>query len=293
MTIIDELLAINTSPTRHDINRMLSLLGLINPKLCPMILDLFSEKIVPFMLNHRLKEGSGILLFDVVIHSIIDITGVNVDVYWEKSQKILEYIINTINLTNNHAAVKEFGDVLILSCFHMDIRIGINTINYLLSRKLHFDNIWRPCILKVMAGMLARNPEVLRRILDKSNVEKDILKDVRPLMTKDLYELRDQSSYMMNWNRFISAVASKLTQMRYLFIKVVVAGLIQSNNVPEATREFRRFVIQALKSFFGDEQESIEYKKINLQEALSETESKRKIGGGEVWTAKGSDYTSI
>jgi hypothetical protein len=61
--------------------------------------------------------------------------------------------------------------------------------------------------------------------------------------------------------------------------------LVQSNNVPEYSREFRRFVVDAVRAYLTEEGAAKDYSRLSVDEVYATTEATRRAGAGEVWAA--------
>jgi hypothetical protein len=140
--------------------------------------------------------------------------------------------------------------------------------------------------MKILAGMQMRNPALLRSILEQHGEDDRTLKEVRLFATDKLKDDCDKFFYAVSWNRLICKAILDNTTLRYFLIKILMGGIAQSNSVIEYTREFRRFVIEIVRAYWGEEQDPHRYDRLSVEEAFSETLSKRRVGGGKLWVPR-------
>lgn len=145
------------------------------------------------------------------------------------------------------------------------------------------DPVWRECTLRVMAGVLARRPSALDDLLDQRDLDSSLLREARAYLTPDTLVLRDQILKQALWNRLIAVALASHTKLRCLLIKILIGGFVQSNSVEEYAREFRRFVVELAAAYFPESHDDAVYARLDVQEALVETESQRAVGQGQVW----------
>jgi hypothetical protein len=86
----------------------------------------------------------------------------------------------------------------------------------------------------------------------------------------------------VSWNRFFGNIMSHNVILRCLTLKCIVAGFAQSNSTIDFAKEFRRFLVSAVKAYYGKEGDESKYAHIDVQQALDECESRRRVGGGVV-----------
>ncbi len=87
-------------------------------------------------------------------------------------------------------------------------------------------------------------------------------------------------------NRFIAKGLSSVVSLRYFLVKILLCGAVQTNTVEEYAEEFRRFVVETVKALLGDVRDEGQYRYLDVEEALAQTESQRRLGQGVTWVYK-------
>jgi serine/threonine protein kinase len=251
----------------------------MDPRLSRRAVELFVQEIVPKVLEGRYASDRAIL-------DCLGIAATDMAANWPICESAIRHVLDHWDQTADDAKLSALGNELAKVSYFDDINAGKNVIELLLAKNYLSDSRYRRCVMKVLAGMQMRNPGLLRSILERHGVENGTLQEVRMYASDDLKDYCNKFFYMVSWNRLIAKAILSNTTLRYLLIKILMGGLAQSNSVLEYTREFRRFVIEIVRAYWGEAEDPARYAKLTVQEALSETLAKRRVGGGKLWVPR-------
>jgi serine/threonine protein kinase len=251
----------------------------MDPALSHRAVDLFVKRIVP-------KAMDGFYPFDRAILDCVGIAAVDAGANWGVCEIAIRHVLDHMGSVLSPSALNDLGGELAKVSYFDDINAGRYVIELLLRNNYLKDPLWRPCVMKILAGMQLRNPGLLRSILEHHGEDDRTHKEVRLHASDDLKDYCDKFFYMVSWNRLIAEAIVENATLRYFLIKILMAGLAQSNSVTEYTREFRRFVIEIIRAYWGEAQDPKRYYRLTIEEALAETVAKRRIGGGKLWIPK-------
>ena len=140
--------------------------------------------------------------------------------------------------------------------------------------------LWRTCTLKVMAGLLVRSPAGLERVLKDRGLDESVAREARRFVTEPLILARDVHIAQVTQNRFIARVFASNVKLRYLMIKILFGGMAQSNSPEDCAMAVRRFLVEFLATYFGDDHRGQKYRTLSVEEAFAEAESRRIEKGG-------------
>jgi DNA-binding transcriptional regulator YhcF (GntR family) len=98
---------------------------------------------------------------------------------------------------------------------------------------------------------------------------------------KNISSLNLPRSYQSKWNEFIVNGIIHNKRIRYFLIKDLIGGLIQSNTVPNFSKEFRKFIIELTKSYF--EENIVYFDDLNEHKIFFSTISKKDSSKTELY----------
>lgn len=251
----------------------------MDPTLSHRAVELFVKRVVP-------KAIDGLYPFDRAILDCVGIAAVDAAANWGVCEIAIRHVLDHMGSTLSPSALNDLGGELAKVSYFDDINAGRYVIELLLRNHYLKDPLWRPCVMKILAGMQLRNPGLLRSILERHGEDNRTQKDVRLYASEDLKDYCDKFFYMVSWNRLIAEAIVENATLRYFLIKILMGGLAQSNSVSEYTREFRRFVVEIVRAYWGEIEDPKRYYKLTIEEAFAETLAKRRIGGGKLWIPK-------
>ncbi len=256
--MIDDLIAEDTDSGRFFASLLLINLAYSDPELAHASLKLLRHRVIPWTLSHG-KE------YDWPTLACLCIAAPDVEKNWEPCKAALEDLFAYFD-GRDEPTVSKLGDDLLKCSFCADVTLGERVIELLLDRGGLTDPRWIGCTRKVLAGLLARDPEALERLLERRGVPTQILDEVRTLVDQKMLWSRDAHIYQTSWNRAINVALMSNVKLRYLLIKELVAGLPQSDAEKDWGLYFRRFVVGVIKAYFGDQraQDPANYAHISL-----------------------------
>ena len=277
--IVAELATVGGAAGLHFGSLLLVDISYMDPALSRRALELLAHTILP-------KAISGGYPFHRAILDCLGIAAIDLAANWEICEPAIRHILEQATRRATPTALASWGSELAKVSYFDDIDAGRKMIVLLLTDNYLNDPVWRPCVMKILAGMQLRNPGLLRSIMDQHGEEERTQKEVRLYASDDLKDHCDKFFYMVSWNRLIAEAIVDDAKLRYFLIKILMGGLAQSNSVIEYTREFRRFVIAIIRAYWGEPQDPNRYLTLTMEEAFAETLAKRRIGGGKLWIPK-------
>src|SRR3984893_17092265 len=277
--IVVELVASGRASGVHFAALLLVDISYTYPALSPSPVELLLDTIGP-------QESTGGYPLDRAIHDCIGIAAINLVANWGICEPAIRHVLDHLDRVADEPTLGELGDPLAKVSYFDDIDAGRNVIELLLREHYLRDPRWRGCVMKILAGMQMRNPSLLRSILERHGEGDRTLKEVRVFASDNLKDYCDKFFYMMSWNRLIAKAILVNSTLRYFLIKILMGGLAQSNSVIEYTREFRRFLIEIVRAYWEAAADPRRYEKLTVEEAFSESITKRRVGGGKLWVPK-------
>ncbi len=277
--IVIELVDTGGTPGVHSAALLLVDISYMDPALSRRTVELFVERILP-------KAIQGEYPFDRAILDCIGIATIDLGANWKICEPAIRRVFEQLSREADEPTLSGLGDELARVSYFDDIHAGRNVIELLLQENYLNDPRWHGCVMKILAGMQMRNPALLRSILEQHGEGDRTLKEVRLFASDELKDDCDKFFYAVSWNRLICKAILDNTTLRYFLIKILMGGIAQSNSVIEYTREFRRFVIEIVRAYWGEEQDPHRYDRLTVEEAFSETLSKRRVGGGKLWVPR-------
>ncbi len=277
--IVIELVDKGRTPGVHSAALLLVDISYMDPTLSRRTVELFVQRILP-------KAIEGEYPFDRAILDCIGIATIDLGANWKICEPAIRHVFEQLSREADEATLSGLGDELARVSYFDDIHAGRNVIELLLRENYLADARWHGCVMKILAGMQMRNPALLRSILEHHGEDDRTLKEVRLFATDKLKDDCDKFFYAVSWNRLICKAILDNTTLRYFLIKILMGGIAQSNSVIEYTREFRRFVIEIVRAYWGEEQDPHRFDRLTVEEAFSETLSKRRVGGGKLWVPR-------
>ena len=267
--IVEELTHINYDTSFFPTEILLMALGFTSFESCRYALLAIEERMIPIFLTHPAilvnhRNGNGFL----------HLAARNIDEFWGIAERILDDIRE--NLTNNKkpAEIAAFTKTLYEFCFHPNIRIGLEIINYMLKKEMLDNNLWRDCTLSVMAAMHVRNPTALKETLNNHNVDDNVLNNIQTFVTAAIFKAKEEYGSIAAWEQFLIEGILNNIKLRYFLLKIAVGGLAQSNSVQEWSKEFRRCCVELVRAFLSEDNkvDDFKYNHFTLEEAFKETE---------------------
>ncbi len=277
--IVIELVDKGRTPGVHSAALLLVDISYMDPALSHRTVELFVQRILP-------KAIEGEYPFDRAVLDCIGIATIDLAANWKICEPAIRHVFEQLGRDADEATLSGLGNELARVSYFDDIHAGRNVIELLLRENYLNDRRWHGCVMKVLAGLQMRNPALLRSILEQHGEDDRTLKEVRLFASDQLKDFCDKFFYAVSWNRLICKAILDNTTLRYFLIKILMGGIAQSNSVTEYTREFRRFVIEIVRAYWGEEQDPHRYDRLTVEEALSETLSKRRVGGGKLWVPR-------
>jgi hypothetical protein len=276
-SLVDEIVALNTPSTRFFGTLLMVNLSYTDEKFCGRALAVLHERFLPWMLRDGLE-------IEWVVLTAVGVTDCDLEGQWPALERLIDDVLTHFRAGNDEARATALGDDLLKACFFRRIEMGVKVIHLLIDRGCLEDPVWRTCTLKVMAGMLARDPARLRQALSAHPNGDAVIREARGFMRDRVIIESDRFVGQVNWNRMIARVLVGYPKARYLIIKILVGGLAQANSVEEYAKDIRRFIVQSIASYFLDtEEDDARYARFSVEEAFAESESHPRAGAGEVW----------
>ncbi len=263
----------------HSAALLLVNISYMDAALSGRIVELFVQRILP-------KSIQGEYPFDRAILDCIGIATIDLNANWSICEPAIRRVFEQLSRVADEATISGLGDELARVSYFDDILAGRNVIELLLRDEYLNDRRWHVCVMKILAGLQMRNPALLRSTLEQHGEDDRTLKEVRLFASDRLKDSCDKFFYAVSWNRLICKAILDNTTLRYFLFKILMAGIAQSNSVTEYTREFRRFVIEIVRAYWGEEHDPHRYDRLTVEEAFAETLSKRRIGGGKLWVPR-------
>ena len=276
--IVSELIASGT-PGVHSAALLLVDISYMDPSLSRRTVELFVQRIVP-------RTIDGEYPFDRFILDCMGIASIDLAANWKICEPAIRHVLEQLSRVADAATLDRMGDELAQVSYFDDVHGGGNVIELLLRENYLKDPRWHGCVMKILAGMQMRNPALLRSILERHGEDDRTLKEVRSFASDQLKDYCDKFFYAVSWNRLIAKAILDNSTLRYFLIKILIGGLAQSNSVTEYTREFRRFVIEIVRAYWGEAQDPRRYERLTVEEAFAETLSRRRVGGGKLWVPR-------
>jgi hypothetical protein len=278
-SIIDDLIALDTPSGRFFGPLLLVNLTYTDRALSEPCLRLLDTKILPWFLDNRHEvEWPVLAAFGIVANDVAAL--------WPFCESILDKVFRNLARGGDPSAIARAGAGLVKASFFPDPTLGERVLSMMLDRGYLTAAAWRPCVLQAMAGLLARSPVMLERLLRDRGLGEQVEREARRFVTEDLIVARDVHLGQVHWNRFLAHVMASNAKLRCLIIKILVGGLAQSNSVEDYAREFRRFVVEVVAAYLGEDADEERYRTLAVEAALAEAESRRVVGGGRLWQGR-------
>jgi hypothetical protein len=241
-------------------------------------LQFFADDFVP-----RVRDGSA--RYDWVIHDCLGIVETDVAGLWAFGEPIVTAVLEYVGEHESQERVDEFGHELAKASFFPDVGVGMAVVGILLERKLLRRPRWRTAVRRACAGLGVRSPSALQQLFDEHGISEDERQFVRAAVDDEVELQSRRFVVQTSWNRFIATALARIVTVRYLLLADLIGGLIQSNSVPEYSREFRRFVVDAVRAYLTEEGAAKDYSRMTVEDVYAATEAVRHAGAGEVWAA--------
>ncbi len=241
-------------------------------------LQLFADDFVP-----RVRDGSA--RYDWVMHDCLGIVETDVAGLWELGEPVVTAVLDYVGEHETQERIDAFGHELAKASFFPDLAVGMQVVGALLERKLLRRPKWRVAVRRACAGLGVRSPSALQQVFDEHGITEDERRFVRAAVDDEVELQSRRFVVQTSWNRFVATALAHIVTVRYLLLADLIGGLIQSNTVPEYSREFRRFVVDAVRAYLTEEGAAKDYSRMSVEEVYAATEAVRRAGAGEVWTA--------
>ena len=276
--LVTELVATGSEASQFFGTLLLVNLCYANHANCAQALRFLAEDFVP-----RVRAGTA--RYDWVMHDCLGIVETDVAGLWALGEPVVSAVLDYVGEHETQERVDEFGHELAKASFFPDVAVGMQVVGILLERKLLRRPRWRTAVRRACAGLGVRSPSALQQLFDEHGISEDERRFVRAAVDDEV-ELQSQRFIVQTtWNRFVATALARIVTVRYLLLADLIGGLIQSNNVPEYAREFRRFVVDAVRAYLTDEGAAKDYAQMTVEDVYAATEAVRKPGSGEVWAA--------
>lgn len=270
-----DVLAVDNPSARFFGILLLVNISYTDPSLSARCLELLLGKILPGMLERRQEAEWAIL------HSM-GIVDNDVEQLWPHGERILRAIFDDLESRGSEEEAAKLGGELLKASFFHDVRLGLNLAGFMLDRGALDDPLWRRAAFKVLAGLAARSPAALHRLVLDRVLPEATLREARGYLGDEILAERDLFMNQVRWNRFFGKIMAENVILRCLTLTCIVAGFAQSNSTLEFAREFRRFLVSAVKAYYGKDGGESRYAHIDVAKALDECENRRQSGGGVV-----------
>ena len=272
--IIDDLIVINTPSCRYFGPLLLVNLSYADQTLSERCLRLLHKKILPWFQSHNYELEYE--LDWLVVHSF-GIAATDVRTLWPSCAGIVESVFQHLERGQDEPTIARCGDELAKASF-FDPALGERLLAMMLDRGSLDHPLWRTCTLKVMAGLLARSPSMLDRLLKDRGIGESVEREARRFLTETLIQARDVLIGQVTQNRFLVRAMVSDARLRYLIVKVTVGGLAQSNSERDFVKEIRRFTVELVAAYLGDRNDDRQYGTLSVEETLAEAQSRRILG---------------
>jgi hypothetical protein len=241
-------------------------------------LRFFADDFIP-----RVRDGSA--RYDWVMHDCLGIVETDVTSLWELAEPVVTAVLDYVGEHEPQERIDEFGHELAKASFFPDLSVGMQVVGVLLERKLLRRPKWRVAVRRACAGLGVRSPSALQQLFDEHGISEDERRYVRAAVDDEVELQSRRFVVQTSWNRFVATALAHIVTVRYLLLADLIGGLVQSNNVPEYSREFRRFVVDAVRAYLTEEGAAKDYSRLSVDEVYATTEATRRAGAGEVWAA--------
>lgn len=245
---------------------------------CAPALRFFADDFVP-----RVRDGSA--RYDWVLHDCLGIVETDVAGLWELGEPVVTAVLEYVGEHESQERIDEFGHELAKASFFPDVAVGMQVVGILLERKLLRRPRWRTAVRRACAGLGVRSPSALQQLFDEHGISEDERRFVRAAVDDEVELQSRRFIVQTSWNRFVATALARIVTVRYLLLADLIGGLIQSNSVPEYSREFRRFVVDAVRAYLTEEGAAKDYSRMTVDDVYGATEAVRRAGAGEVWAA--------
>lgn len=243
-------------------------------------LQFFADDFVP-----RLRDGSA--RYDWVMHDCLGIVETDVANLWPLGEPIVTAVLDYVGDNEPQEKIDEFGHELAKASFFPDPAVGMAVVGILLERKLLRRPKWRVAVRRACAGLGVRSPSALQQLFDEHGISEDERRYVRAAVDDEVELQSRRFVVQTSWNRFVGVALAHIATVRYLLLADLIGGLIQSNDVPEYSREFRRFVVDAVRAYLTEEGAARDYSRLSVEGVYAATEATRRPGEGRAWVATG------
>ncbi|MEI7474783.1 MAG: hypothetical protein WCK67_08385 [bacterium] len=145
------------------------------------------------------------------------------------------------------------------------------------------NSLWKESLVIFLASCFDNDREFILNLLSKSKNSFSI--NEWQLVNKSnsaILSLHFPRSYQSEWNEFIVSGFIENRKIKYFLIKDLIGGLIQSNSVPDFSKEFRKFIIELTKSFYDESK--IYNNSLSIDEVYKGTISKKEVSKAEYYT---------
>ncbi|HLP46112.1 MAG TPA: hypothetical protein VK469_09205, partial [Candidatus Kapabacteria bacterium] len=246
--IIDEIIKLKSKPALSYSISVVHMLAKLDPNTVDHTLDIIHKKFLPEMIDNLGKDEDEYNISSFFVIGVADI-----ERHWQKCEIIFADTIVYLTEKGDKKKIDAYGAMLVESVFPPDIRIGIRLCDYLLKKKLHKDLLWRDFTFTLLAGMLARSPKTLEKILDDNMIPHTIINDIRPFLTEAIIKFGSKVSYQHGWNNLLVLGFLKNKQVSYLLINFLLAELVQTSNLDEVAKIGPGLVVEAVQRFIMDD----------------------------------------
>jgi hypothetical protein len=275
--LVDELLGAGSPSALFFGSLLLVNLTYTEPSLCVPALDYVVDDLLPTLLERGVPTGD--LLLDGV-----GIAEQDPERLWPALERGLRRAFEALEAAGEPAAIERLGTDLLRVNFFQHAEIAKRTIRLVAALGfLEPASRWRPGALKILAGMRARNPLLLRTLLEGRDDADELVHATSGLLDAKTEEGARAFGYETSWNPLIQRSLAGNTKLRYLLLKYLVAGLAGCNSVPQYTRSWRAFVVESIAAYFGPPQPDAAYARLTREDWEGALETPWRADAGEPW----------
>jgi hypothetical protein len=230
------------------------------------ILILSKQFVIPNILNGSL---------DCNPFYFIDNPNFDIEVNWLVYKEIIDFIIHNAHADN----VKHISSKISYCAYLPNPNVGKRLFLYFIEKEVYKKDAWKEAFINLAAAIYSRDTRFVEKVIRDKQLDDKLINEWMLLnySYKDSAEVRVARSYQTNWNDFLVNGLVSNQRLKFHIIRDLLGGFSQSNSVEEFSKEFRRFVLQTLKTFLlGD----FDFQKeLTIEEIMEVAETKKTSTG--------------
>lgn len=229
-------------------------------------LNLAKQFIIPDILGGKIKSN---------IFYFLDNKTVDVETNWHLYKEVVDFVLTKAET----GYIKGVEEKISYCAYLPDLRIGMRLFSYFIDTGLYKRQQWKNSFIKLASALYSRNSILVKKTLAEYKIETGYFNEWMLLNSteKESSEIREARSYQTNWNDFLIYGLIKNRRLKLHIIRDLIGGLTQSNSVEDFSKEFRRFILQTLKTLILGETHL--NRTLTVEEIVDLTESKRQAKG--------------